>query len=68
MARADYSEDMNLINRDVMRTCYINVREYRRGNQTWTIQRNWQHRRRKTSKNTTQYMLDTNIRKQTQIK
>ena len=21
----------------------INVREYRRGNQEWTIQRNWQH-------------------------
>ena len=32
---------------------YINVKEYRRGNQKWTIQRNWQHwvrytRRRKT--------------------
>jgi hypothetical protein len=26
----------------------INVREYRRGNQTWTIQRNWQHRAHKT--------------------
>ena len=26
----------------------INVREYRRGNQTWTIQRNWQHRVHKT--------------------
>ena len=25
----------------------INVREYRRGNQKWTIQRNWQHRLRK---------------------
>ena len=25
----------------------INVREYRRGNQTWTIQRNWQHRAHK---------------------
>jgi hypothetical protein len=23
---------------------YINVREYRRGNQKWTIQRNWQYR------------------------
>ena len=22
---------------------YINVREYRSGNQKWTIQRNWQH-------------------------
>ena len=21
----------------------INIREYRRGNQQWTIQRNWQH-------------------------
>ena len=32
---------------------YINVKEYRRGNKKWTIQRNWQHwvrytRRRKT--------------------
>jgi hypothetical protein len=26
----------------------INVREYRRGNQKWTIQRNWQHRVHKT--------------------
>ena len=26
------------------RICKINVREYRRGNQKWTIQRNWQHR------------------------
>ena len=25
-------------------TGQINVREYRRGNQKWTIQRNWQHR------------------------
>ena len=43
----------------------INVREYRRGNQKWTIERNWQHRvqeddeKHKKHKNTTQYMLDT---------
>jgi hypothetical protein len=30
---------------------YINVREYRRGNQKWTIQRNWQHRAYNTKKN-----------------
>jgi hypothetical protein len=35
---------------------YINVREYRRGNQKWTIQRNWQHRVHNTKKNTTQYV------------
>ena len=29
-------------------TGQINVREYRRGNQKWTIQRNWQHRVHKT--------------------
>jgi hypothetical protein len=29
----------------------INVGEYRRGNKTWTIQRNWQHRVHKTKKN-----------------
>ena len=28
-----------------------NVREYRRGTQTWTIQRNWQHRVHKTKTN-----------------
>jgi len=35
-----------------------------------TIQRNWQHRvhKRKKNKNTTQYVLDTTIRKQTQRK
>ena len=38
----------------------INVREYRCGNQKWTIQRNWQHRVHKTKKNktNTQYALD----------
>ena len=29
----------------------INVGEYRRGDKTWTIQRNWQHRVHKTKKN-----------------
>jgi hypothetical protein len=29
----------------------INVREYRRSNQKWTIQRNWQHRVHKTKRN-----------------
>jgi hypothetical protein len=29
---------------------YINVREYRRGNKKWKIQRNWQHRVHKTGK------------------
>jgi hypothetical protein len=45
----------------------INFREYRRGNQKWTIQRNWHHMVHKTKKNTTQYVLDTKIGKQTQI-
>ena len=51
----------------------INVSEYRRDNQKWTIQRNWQHRvhntkdEEKQSKNTTQYVLNTTILKQTQI-
>jgi len=31
----------------------INVREYRRGNQILTIQRNWQHRVHKMKKNKT---------------
>jgi hypothetical protein len=48
-----------------------NAKEYRRSNQIWTIQRNWQYRTHKTQdkqmKNTTQYVLDTTIHKQTQI-
>jgi len=31
----------------------IKVREYQRGNQKWTIQRNWKHRAYKTMKNKT---------------
>jgi len=31
----------------------INIREYRRGNQKWIIQRNWQHRAHKMKKNKT---------------
>ena len=44
----------------------INVREYRRGNAKWAFQRNWQHKeylRRQQQKNTTQYVLDTAMRK-----
>jgi hypothetical protein len=43
----------------------INVRNYRWGNQKWTIQKNWQHRvyrtqdKHKQSKNTGQNVLDT---------
>jgi quinolinate synthase len=33
-------------------SCYrINIREYRRDNQKWTIQRNWQYKVHKTKKN-----------------
>jgi hypothetical protein len=31
----------------------VNVRKYRRGNQKWTIQRNWQHRVHNTKKSKT---------------
>jgi len=45
------------INKSLITSCnrckYINVREYRRGNQKRTIQRNWQHRVHKTKKNKT---------------
>jgi hypothetical protein len=41
----------------------INVREYRKR----TIQRNWQLNEEKQNKNTTPYMLDIAMRKQTQI-
>jgi len=30
---------------------YINVKESRKGNQKWTIQRNWQYRVHKSKKN-----------------
>jgi hypothetical protein len=46
----------------------MNVRKYRRGNQKWTIQRNWQQDEEKQNKNTAQYVLDTTMRKQTQIR
>jgi len=36
------------------------------GNQKWTKWRNWQHKKNK-NKNTTQYVMDTTMRKQTQI-
>ena len=42
----------------------INVREYRRDNQKWTIQKNRQHWAHKTKKNTTQHVLHSTIRKQ----
>ena len=43
----------------------INVRKYRRGNQKWTTYGTQDED--KQIKNTTQYVLDTTIRKQTQI-
>ena len=49
-------------------TVEINVWEYqKRGNQQWIIHINWQQDEDKQSKNRTQYVLDTTIRKQTQI-
>jgi len=48
----------------------INGREYRRGNQKWTILRKLQQLgtqdENKQNKNTAQYVLDTTIHKQTQ--
>jgi hypothetical protein len=46
----------------VLKYMEINVREYRRGNQKLTIQRNWQHRTHKMKKNTTksQHNMQTN--------
>jgi ferredoxin-like protein FixX len=46
----------------------INVREYRRDNQKYTIQRNWQHRRRKTKQKHNTIMCWTPLYEQTQIK
>ena len=49
---------------------YVNVREYRRRNLKWTIQRNRQQGTQdedKQNNNTTQYMLETTLCKQSQI-
>jgi hypothetical protein len=53
----------------VMHLMQMNVRENRRGNNEWTIQRNWQHRVHKAQgkPNKTQYVLDTAIATQAQI-
>jgi hypothetical protein len=54
-------------------SCEINVREYRRSNQKWTVQRNCllrAHKKKKATKqnsNTTQYLLEATMRKPTQI-
>ena len=45
----------------------MNVREQLRGNQKWEIWTNWQQDEEKQSKNMTRYLLDTTLRKQTQI-
>jgi len=48
-----------------------NIRENRRGNHEWTIQRHWQHWAQKTKINKTKtitHVLDTTMRKQTQIR
>ena len=45
----------------------MNGKEYREGgNHNRTIQWNWHHRANNTRKNTTHYVLDIIIRKQTQ--
>jgi hypothetical protein len=49
----------------------INIRENRRGNQQWTIQRNWQHwvqmtpdEDKQNKKHTTHYVLDNTMCKE----
>jgi hypothetical protein len=56
-------------------SCEINVREYRRSNKTWTVQQNClprAHKMKKATKtpqnpNATQYLLETTMRKPTQM-
>ena len=53
-----------------MNTIYeVNGREYRSANNNRTMQRNWKHtvHEEKQIRNITQYVLDTNVQKQTQI-
>ena len=46
-------ETGNIVYTRRRQTKQINVREYRRSNQKWTIQRNWQHSVHKTKTNKT---------------
>jgi hypothetical protein len=50
----------------------LNIWEYRRGNNKWAIQRDWQHWVHKTQDEnktkTTQYVLDTAMRKPKKLK
>ena len=53
-----------------MNTTYeVNGREYRSANKNRTMQRNWKHKvhEEKQTRNIIQYVLDTNVQKQTQI-
>jgi hypothetical protein len=54
-------------NLDVFGGSKKNVREHRRGNQKWKIQRNWQQDEENQNKNKTQYVLNITMHKQTQI-
>jgi len=43
--------DVSVLSFTILIIRRINLREYWRGNQKWTIQRNWQHRVHKTKTN-----------------
>ena len=47
---------------------YINVREYRKGNKQWQSRETGNIDEEKQNKNITQYVLETTIPSQTQIK
>lgn len=72
MHRGKYHLNLDLVY-DKDGSNQTNVREYRRGNEELTVQRNCQHRMHKTkdedtqNKNIATYVLDTTIGKQTQI-
>jgi hypothetical protein len=51
----------------LLRGLTINVREYQRGDQKWTIQNIWQYKIHNTKKYNSNIVLDTTIHKQTQI-
>jgi hypothetical protein len=58
------SQDINI---EEIHIYFINVRENRRGNQQWTIQRNWQHWVHQTQRKTQHNICVGHHYTQTQI-
>ena len=62
-----YVRERRLSNKCKPANIELNIREYRRGHQGETGKIGYARRRQTKQKNTTQYVLDNTIHKQTQI-